>query len=176
MRAAKIPRPPSEAEERFAQQVRASGLPPVTREYWFARDIGRRWRFDFAWPEHMLALECEGGAYTQGRHVRPLGFRQDCEKYLEAACRGWTVLRVTPEMVKSGEAIRGVQRVMGVLSLARWLVRDGRLSASGDTGGHAGGALRGVDLAQDAVLVEPQGHDLHQGIGAADKRADDRNE
>lgn len=58
-----------------------------TREYQF--DPTRGWRFDFAWPEHKIALEVEG----RGRHQRVKGFRDDCEKYNAAASRGWRLLR-----------------------------------------------------------------------------------
>ena len=79
-------------------QVRRSGCQP--------------WRFDFAWPEQRVAVEVEGGTFSGGRHTRPLGFRKDCEKLNEATCRGWRVLRVTTEMVKSGEALTYLQRLL----------------------------------------------------------------
>ena len=40
----------------------------------------RKWRFDLAWPEHMIGVECDGAVYSGGRHVRGLGYSQDCEK------------------------------------------------------------------------------------------------
>src|SRR5690606_6883288 len=49
---------------------------------------GRNWRLDFAWPEHRVAVEVEGGTRTGGRHVRPRGFEKDVEKYNELAQRG----------------------------------------------------------------------------------------
>lgn len=57
---------------------------------------GRRWRFDYAWPDRKVALEVEGGAFTRGRHTRGQGFVNDLEKYSEAAIAGWCVVRVTP--------------------------------------------------------------------------------
>jgi hypothetical protein len=36
--------------------------------------------------------EVEGGVWTCGRHVRGRGYEGDCEKYSEAALRGWCVL------------------------------------------------------------------------------------
>ena len=57
---------------------------------------GRRWRFDFAWPRRRVAVEVEGGVFSRGRHVRPSGFINDCEKYNAAALDGWTVLRLVP--------------------------------------------------------------------------------
>lgn len=64
------------------------------REYRF--DATRRWRFDYAFPAQRVALEVEGGAWTQGRHTRPRGFLNDLEKYNAATVQGWRVLRTTP--------------------------------------------------------------------------------
>lgn len=59
----------------------------------------RRWRFDFAYPKSMIALEVEGGTWIGGRHIHPIGFEKDCEKYNMAASMGWKVYRVTPKML-----------------------------------------------------------------------------
>nr|DAM65294.1 MAG TPA: DNA mismatch endonuclease [Caudoviricetes sp.] len=56
----------------------------------------RRWRFDYAIPEYKIALEVEGGVWTQGRHTRPQGFLGDVEKYNQATLMGWRVFRTTP--------------------------------------------------------------------------------
>lgn len=93
---------PSRLEEMLALQIRGLKLPLPEREYRFCR--GRRWRFDFAWPELKLALEIEGGTYSGGRHVRGDGFEADCKKYNTAELLGWTVLRVTGRMVRKGLA------------------------------------------------------------------------
>ena len=61
----------------------------------------RRWRFDFALPERMIAFEIEGGHWAGGRHTRGSGFAKDCEKYLEAALAGWTVVRLTAEQINT---------------------------------------------------------------------------
>lgn len=57
----------------------------------------RKWRFDWANIEHKIAIEVEGGAYTNGRHTRGTGFINDMEKYNEAIILGWKVFRVTPQ-------------------------------------------------------------------------------
>lgn len=57
----------------------------------------RKWRFDYAIPEHKIALEVEGGVWTGGRHTSPKGFLGDMEKYNTATIMGWRVLRTTPE-------------------------------------------------------------------------------
>ena len=72
-------------------------------EYTFAKP--RRWRFDFACPARMIALEIEGGTWTYGRHNRPSGFAKDLEKYDAAMRLGWTVYRVSWAMMDSGQAL-----------------------------------------------------------------------
>lgn len=57
----------------------------------------RKWRFDYAIPEHLVALEVEGGVWTGGRHTSPKGFLGDMEKYNTATIMGWKVLRTTPD-------------------------------------------------------------------------------
>lgn len=57
----------------------------------------RKWRFDYAIPEHKIALEVEGGVWTEGRHVRAQGFLGDMEKYNTATLMGWRVFRTTPD-------------------------------------------------------------------------------
>lgn len=57
----------------------------------------RRWRFDYAIPEHKIALEVEGGVWTGGRHTSPKGFLNDIEKYNTATLMGWRVFRTTPD-------------------------------------------------------------------------------
>jgi hypothetical protein len=79
----------------FHQLCRIHGLPKPIPEFRFAPP--RRWRFDFAWPDHLVALELEGGAFTQGRHTRPTGFLADMEKYNSAQLNGWIVLRCLPD-------------------------------------------------------------------------------
>jgi hypothetical protein len=92
-------------------QARAVGLPEPAAEYRFLK--GRRFRFDLAWPDHMVAVEVDGGAFTQGRHARGSGIRRDCEKFSEAAAEGWRVLRVLPEQVESGQALGWLERALG---------------------------------------------------------------
>ncbi len=60
----------------------------------------RRWRFDAAYPDLKIAFECEGGIWTGGRHVNPIGFEKDCEKYNMATKLGWRVYRLTTKMIK----------------------------------------------------------------------------
>lgn len=100
----------SALEATLAFQIKAIGLPDPEREYRFHPP--RRWRFDFAFPNQLVAVECEGGIWTDGRHVRPSGFEKDCEKYNQAALDGWTVLRFTSTMIKSGIALKQIERAL----------------------------------------------------------------
>ena len=63
----------------------------------------RRWRFDYAWPQHKIALEVEGGVWTGGRHTTGTGFVRDMEKYNTAALLGWRIFRCQPrDLQRSG--------------------------------------------------------------------------
>lgn len=90
-------------------QIRLLKLPEPVREHRFCE---RRWRFDLAWPERLLAVEVDGGIHSNGRHVRGKGYTNDCVKLNRAALEGWTVLRVTTGMVSSGEAIGSLERAL----------------------------------------------------------------
>lgn len=83
------------------------GVPRPEVEHRFHES--RRWRFDFAWPDHLIALEVEGGTWNNGRHTRGKAFEGDCEKYNAAAILGWRVFRVTTDMVYDGRASRVVE-------------------------------------------------------------------
>jgi hypothetical protein len=72
----------------------AEGIPGCVAEYRFHNE--RRWRFDYAWPAIMLAMEVEGGVWTRGRHTRSGGFLADMEKYNSAAALGWRIIRCVP--------------------------------------------------------------------------------
>lgn len=90
----------SSLEAHWDWLARAHGLPPAESEYPFARHLGRRFRFDRAWPEARVAVELEGGVWSRGRHVRGEGFERDCEKYNLAQALGWKVFRFTGRMLK----------------------------------------------------------------------------
>lgn len=57
----------------------------------------RRWRFDFCWPDRMVAVEIQGGHWSGGRHVRGKGYQSDCEKHNAAMLLGWRLLYFTSD-------------------------------------------------------------------------------
>ena len=115
----------SKLEEALAFQIRALKLPEPEREYRFAAiatgGIGagvrqrvksaglKDYRFDFAWPDLMIACECEGGAWIGGRHTRGGGFLADLRKYEAAQRMGWTIYRTAGELIKSGNAVATIE-------------------------------------------------------------------
>ena len=103
-------RAPSKLEAELALHIQAAGLPEPVREFRFHPT--RRWKIDFAWPDQWLAVEVEGGTFSGGRHVRGKGFELDCVKYNAAALDGWTLLRFTGDMIKSGDAIAVIEAAL----------------------------------------------------------------
>ena len=100
----------SDLEQKLAFQIGLQNIPQPVAEHRFHPK--RRWRFDLAWPEHMLAVEVEGGVWTSGRHSRGTGYIADCEKYNEATLAGWRVLRVTGEHIDNGAAVDWIRRAL----------------------------------------------------------------
>ena len=103
----------SELEDTLAFHIKAARIPQPEREYRFAPP--RRWRFDMAWPDKMVAVECEGGVWTQGRHTRGAGFIADTEKYNRAALDGWCVLRFCAEGIHRGDALTMIEQALGLV-------------------------------------------------------------
>jgi hypothetical protein len=93
-------------------QLRAVGLPEPVLEHVFAPP--RRWRFDLAWPDRWLACEIEGATWSPvSRHTRGAGYHKDLEKYNRAALNGWTLIRVTTNMVADGRALALLEEALG---------------------------------------------------------------
>jgi len=105
---------PTDGKNDFVQhiltQCKQLGLPAPELEHRFHPT--RKWRFDLAWPDQMLAMEIDGGVYAEGRHTRGKGFEGDAEKLNEALILGWRVLRVTTGQVKSEKAIGWLERAV----------------------------------------------------------------
>lgn len=93
----------SELEAVLANRVAIAGLPPGEPQFRFVP--GRQFRFDRAWVEQRVAIECQGGVWTNGAHSRGSGVQRDCLKFSLAAALGWRVLPVTREMIESGQAV-----------------------------------------------------------------------
>ncbi len=116
----------SELEKTFAFHAQNLGVPPWEEEYMFAwKSMERKWRFDFAWPEQKVAVECDGGTWSRGRHTRGAGYAGDCEKRNAAQILGWRVLHYTSDMLESDPG--------GVMDQVKWVLEksDANSAASG---------------------------------------------
>lgn len=101
----------SDLESTLTWQMRVDNLPEPQTEYRF--DDTRRWRFDFAWPDCRLAVEVNGGEWSEGRHSRGSGVAGDYEKLNAATIAGWRVLQFTGSQVRDGTAINTIRQALG---------------------------------------------------------------
>ena len=81
---------------------------PLTSSDWvqeFKFHPKRKWRFDFACPVYKIAVEFEGGVFTEGGHVHGAMYSKNCDKYNAATILGWHILRYTAKHLsaKNGE-------------------------------------------------------------------------
>lgn len=70
------------------------------QEYRFATP--RKFRFDWAWPRHLIAVEVDGGNWAPGGGKH--GSDRDREKLNIAASLGWRVFRVSPTALRRDPA------------------------------------------------------------------------
>lgn len=104
----------------FLRIIDSYGLPKPKTEFQF--HATRKWRFDYAWPEHKLALEIEGGVfgYTKkdgtksgvGAHSSVTGILRDIDKYNAAASDGWRILRVLPKELISTKTFDLIKKAL----------------------------------------------------------------
>jgi len=90
---------PERAFLTYWRQLAPLELPDPVREYRF--DDDRDWRFDFSWPDVLVACEIHGGNWKRGAHVRPVRFAKDREKMNAAQIAGWIVLEFPSEVLKA---------------------------------------------------------------------------
>lgn len=124
--------------EQLLLHLRAHQLPEPLLEFQFHKE--RRWRFDLAWPDILLAVEIDGGVWGNpvycnhcrqavtrnlhdgriipiregGRHNRGEGYENDRIKYAEAGLLGWLVIGLTPNMIENGMAIDLILRAFEI--------------------------------------------------------------
>ena len=95
----------------FEQQLRLVGI-QVETEFVFAAP--RRWRSDYRVQGTMVLIEFEGGLFAKGKqgHSSVSGILRDMEKYNSAALLGYTVIRIAPNHVISGQALKWVEEAL----------------------------------------------------------------
>ena len=102
----------SDLEALLLAHIRGVGLPEPVAQYKFHPK--RRFRADFAWPDAMLLVECDGAVWkgTKGGHTSGKGYTSGCEKQDEAAVLGYRLMRFTREQIESGYAVGAIERAL----------------------------------------------------------------
>ena len=92
-------------------QIRMINLPEPVREY---RAIpGRRFRFDFAWPDRNLLCEVQGAIFVKGGHSTGVGIMRDHEKHNLAVLQGYRIIYANSKTIESGEALDQIEGALG---------------------------------------------------------------
>lgn len=100
----------SEGESLLSLQLKAL---KIAFEQEFKFHPKRKWRADFHLVEKRILVEVEGGIWSGGRHTRGKGYIGDMEKYNSATMMGYQVIRFSTEQVKSGLAVKQIEKMVG---------------------------------------------------------------
>jgi hypothetical protein len=110
----RIPKALSVGEETLARDLGAYKI-PFDRQVRVCSD--RKWMLDFLVQPHGqagIAIEVNGGTWTQGRHSRGSGQASDYEKLNRCTLLGYRVPVYSTEQVTRGMAISDVLKVIGI--------------------------------------------------------------
>lgn len=93
---------------------REYGVPEPVAEFQF--HPSRKFRFDWAWKDQKLGLECQGGLFARlpGGHNRGAQIRKEHEKRNLAACVGWRILYCEPETLCTKALIDQIRWALGL--------------------------------------------------------------
>jgi len=102
----------SELEKALATQIKQAGLPEPIPQY--KAITGRRFLFDFCYPESKLLIEVQGAIWKgkQGGHSSGVGIMRDHEKNNLAVIAGWRVIYVNSKTIDSGEAVAQIEEAL----------------------------------------------------------------
>jgi len=109
--------------EKVERAIQEAGLPMPQKEYRF--HPVRKWRFDLAYPEILLAIEIDG----TGRHNTVAGMAADNEKINEAQILGWTVIRANAKNIAATGKPGTGKRKLPYEPLASLLARAYRINS-----------------------------------------------
>lgn len=87
---------------------------------------GRQFRFDYAWPEALVAVEIQGGIYNNkvGGHTSTKGVMRDMQKFNTAQLLGWNVLLISYHNLVGSE-LEQTRRLVLFMLLRKLLSRTG---------------------------------------------------
>ncbi len=98
-------------EKTFEFQLKYHEIPPHISQFKFHET--RKWAVDFAWPNHRIIVEIEGGIWIKGGagHSHPISIERDIEKYNQVSLYGYRLFRFTDKEIRSGAAINLLKEV-----------------------------------------------------------------
>ena len=102
-------------ERKFLKVLRSAGLDEPEKQMSIASDTSSQWRLDFAYPQHKVVIEVDGGRWHSGRQQASRDRRRDNVMNI----RGWTVLRFTWDDVvhRPRYVVEQVKRALGIVEL-----------------------------------------------------------
>lgn len=87
-------------------------IPAPEVEFAFAKEQGRKWRFDFAWPKQKVALEVDGGIWIGGGHNRGAQIKKTWEKENSANLMGWHIYKCEPKDICKTQTAKLLQQAL----------------------------------------------------------------
>lgn len=108
----------SDLEHSLYYVLRKHKLRGFVAEYSFGGLSGKRkWRMDVVYPrpdfDPPVAIECQGGLYSNGKHSRERGYRNDSEKSAEWQLSGGILISATPSMIADETVAELVKEALG---------------------------------------------------------------
>ena len=84
----------------------------VYPEFHFSPD--REYRFDYAIPDKMVAIEVQGGIWCKGNsgHSSGTGIKRDMEKSRLATSLGWKLIQCTPDELLTNKIIELIKKML----------------------------------------------------------------
>ena len=84
-------------EKVFFRIIQINSIPIPKREYKF-----HQFRFDYAWPSLLLAVELDGSQHYKYRQQ----YQSDCRKNNIAVSEGWAIIRADREIMTEAAFIK----------------------------------------------------------------------
>lgn len=108
--------PGTKLERRALKVLQRAGIYPPVKQLQFSPP--RRWKFDFAWPVQLIAIEIQGGTWSPKKmgHSSGSGIQADMEKHNAAALQGWLLLCYSDHGIGDGSMVDDVRRALEIRS------------------------------------------------------------
>ena len=106
------------AEDTLAMQLSVCGFAEgVVRQFEYAPPRRLKadflvWRSRFIGRAHEVLVEVQGGIYSRQGHGSVTGVLADIDRLNAATVNGYRMLRFTPQMIDSGEAMTVIQKAL----------------------------------------------------------------